>query len=271
MIVNIDVGSGSGGDGAMTTEEQDGFQTVLRYLKALTDQTRLGMLGLLANQKRSVEELAALLDLKPSTVSWHLVRLKEIDLVEMRADGKTHIYRLNKRGLGQLNKLLATPERVASLPDDVEGDAWERKVLRDYFEDGFEEGRLKEIPAYQKKRRVILKWLANLFEWGRRDPEKEVNEILKQYHPDFATLRRDLIGFQHLQRENGVYWRLQPPDERILRQLAGQFDGEKHYTEAEVNTLLKRAYPDFAAVTLRRDLLAVGLLETRAGEYWRAQ
>lgn len=251
----------------MTTEEQDEFQTLLRYLKTLADQTRLRMLGLLANQKRSVEELAALLDLKPSTVSWHLARLKEIDLVEMRADGNTHIYRLNKRGLGQINKLLATPERVALLAEDVEGDAWERKVLRDYFEGG----RLKEIPSYQKKRRVILKWLANLFEWGRMYPEKEVNEILKQYHPDFATLRRDLIGFQLMQRENGVYWRLQPRDEAMLRQIAEQFEWERRYTESEVNAALTRTYPDFAATTLRRDLLAVGLLETRVGEYWRAK
>ncbi|MGN6757722.1 MAG: DUF2087 domain-containing protein, partial [Thermomicrobiales bacterium] len=38
-------------------------------------------------------------------------------------------------------------------------------------------------------------------------PEAEVNEIIKCYHPDAATLRRELIGHQLLARERGVYWR----------------------------------------------------------------
>src|SRR6516162_10065825 len=84
------------------TTPSDDLQTLLVYL-----QTRLRILGLLAAERRSVEELAALLDLKPSTVSWHLARLKEIGLVEMRAQGNTHIYRMNSKGLGRINRLLA--------------------------------------------------------------------------------------------------------------------------------------------------------------------
>ena len=96
--------------------------TLLVWVKTPADKTRLRMLGMLAEQKRSVEELAALLDLRPSTVSWHLARLKEIGLVAMQAEGNTHVYRLNGKGLGRINKLLAAPERVAML-DDVEAQA----------------------------------------------------------------------------------------------------------------------------------------------------
>jgi hypothetical protein len=35
-----------------------------------------------------------------------------------------------------------------------------------------------------------------------------VNEIIGRHHPDFATLRRELIGANLLAREAGVYWRL---------------------------------------------------------------
>ncbi len=51
----------------------DDLQTLLVYLKTLADQTRLRILGLLAAEKRSVEELATLLDLKPppSRGIWH--------------------------------------------------------------------------------------------------------------------------------------------------------------------------------------------------------
>ncbi|WIG59315.1 MAG: hypothetical protein OJF49_002062 [Ktedonobacterales bacterium] len=186
----------------MTQEEQDELQTLLVYLKTLADQTRLRILGLLAAEKRSVEELAALLDLKASTVSWHLARLKEIDLVVMKAEGNTHVYRMNGRGLGRINKLLAAPERAVMI-GDVEADAWERKVLRDFVE----EGRLKGIPAYRKKRQIIVRWLVGQFQQGRTYTEKEVNEMIARYHPDTAYLRRELVGEKLMQREHGMYWR----------------------------------------------------------------
>lgn len=193
----------------MTDQERDDLQTLLVYLKTLADETRLRILGLVATQRRSVEELAALLDLRPSTISWHLARLKEIGLVQMRAEGPTHLYRMNGRGLGRIHKLLGAPERLA-LVGDVEEDAFERKVLSDFLE----AGRLKEIPAYRKKRQIILRWLVRQFEYGRQYPEAEVNEIIKRYHPDTATLRREMVGEKLMAREHGVYWRTEP-DERV--------------------------------------------------------
>jgi hypothetical protein len=188
----------------MTSDERDDLQTLLRYLKTLADQTRLRLIGLVATQPRSVEELAALLDLTPATVSWHLGKLKEMELAEMRAEGTTHVYRLNGKGLGRINRLLGSPERVALWAEDVAGDAWERKVLGDFIHNG----RLKEIPAYRKKRQVILRYLAGQFAEGETYPEKEVNAILQRYHPDSATLRRELVGYGVLGRDHGVYWRV---------------------------------------------------------------
>src|SRR5215467_1145263 len=127
-------------------EEQ--FQALLQFFKALADENRLKILGLLANREASVEELAALLNLKAPTVSHHLNKLKDLELVEMRADGNTHLYRLKPETLRGLNKELLSPERVASLVDDPGSDAWESKVLRDYFVGE----RLKEIPSSLKKR-----------------------------------------------------------------------------------------------------------------------
>ena len=189
-----------------TPLQEDDLQELLRYLKALADQSRLRLIGILANGERSVEELAALLDLRAATVSHHLYLLKELDLVTMRAEGNTHVYRLNGKGLDRINKLLNAPERLAVI-EHAEGDVWERKVLRDFFEGD----RLKGIPAYQKKRLVILKWLANQFEWGRTYTEAEVNVLIKQYHPDTAALRRYLVDYRFMQRDHGIYWRLDAP------------------------------------------------------------
>lgn len=241
---------------------QEEFQALLQFFKVLADENRLKLLGILANGERSVEELAALLTLKAPTVSHHLAKLKELHLVSMRSDGNTHYYRLDADALRQTNKLLLTPEKIASLVDDVEGDAWERKVLRDFF-DGT---RLKEIPASPKKRGVILKWFANQFEYGTMYKEAQVNEIIQRHHPDSAFFRRELIGARAglMQRDNNVYWRvsseLAHPAERqrMLKQLAELFESGKVYDEAEVNELIRKQSPDYAF--LRRELLSENLL-----------
>ncbi len=183
---------------------QEEFQVLLQFFKVLADENRLKMIGILADQECSVEELAAMLHLKAPTVSHHLARLKELDLVQMHADGNTHVYRLNAEALRNSNKQLLTPEKMASLVDDVDGDAWERKVLRDFFE-GMQ---LKEIPASRKKRSVILKWFANQFEDGVLYKESQVNEIISRHHIDAAFWRRELVGANLMQRENGYYWRV---------------------------------------------------------------
>lgn len=184
------------------------FQTLLRFFKALANESRLKMVGLLAGRECSVEELAALLQLKEPTVSHHLSILKELNLVQLRPEGNTHWYRLDSEALHSINRSVFSADKIASLVKDVESDAWERQVLSNFLSGD----RLKEIPASRKKRWVILKWLVGEFELGVTYPEANVNEIIKRHHPDCATLRRELIGYQMLQRENGLYWR-QPETE----------------------------------------------------------
>ena len=183
---------------------QEEFQALLQFYKALADETRLKMIGLLAGRECSVEDLAATLGVREPTVSHHLAKLKALNLVRMRAEGTTHFYRLDGEALRAANKDLLTREKLTALVDDIDGDAWERKVLRDFFEGE----RLKEIPASRKKRAVILAWLADRFAPDARYPEVAVKEIIKRHHPDSATLRRELIGGGWMARENGIYWRL---------------------------------------------------------------
>ena len=59
---------------------------VITFFKVFADANRLKIVGLLAQQPYSVEELAALLDLKPSTVSHHLAKLAQIGLVSAKTE-----------------------------------------------------------------------------------------------------------------------------------------------------------------------------------------
>ena len=181
-------------------------ENALEYLKLLANETRLKLLGLLAQRERSVGELAEIVELKEPTVSHHLARLLEAGLVEMRPEGTVHLYRLSGEKLQQLSRDLFTPEKMVSLAGhSVDADAWERKVLGNFLEGE----RLTKIPDTRKKRDVVLRWLATRFEHGRRYAEPEVNEIIKRHHPDSATLRRELVGARLMQRENSVYWRVE--------------------------------------------------------------
>jgi hypothetical protein len=35
-----------------------------------------------------------------------------------------------------------------------------------------------------------------------------VNEILTQFHPDYASLRRYMVDYGMMQRQGGIYWRI---------------------------------------------------------------
>lgn len=67
--------------------------------------------------------------------------------------------------------------------------------------------RLTTIPASASKRLVVLRWLAEKFEFDVTYPERTVNEMLRQHHADYAALRRYLVDAGLLQREQGMYWR----------------------------------------------------------------
>lgn len=238
---------------------------LLGALKALADLSRLRILGALVTEERTVEELAELLDLKAPTVSHHLARLRSLGLVETRAEGVTRWNRLRVEGLERLAKMLAAPEVIATLAADVEGATWERKTLRDFL-DG---DRLKEIPAQLKKRQVILRWLAEQFDWDREYSEAEVNETLKRRHPDSATLRRELIGERLLARDHGRYWRTEPLTEEALARFIRSLEWGRIYTAEELNTAIRQHTRD--ADSARRELLARGSLVTERDRYWLAR
>ena len=76
--------------------------------------------------------------------------------------------------------------------------------LRRYVRDG----RISVIPAKRTARLLLLDRVAQAFEPGRRYPELAVNEILKSFYADHATLRRYLVDEELLSRTpDGTYWR----------------------------------------------------------------
>ncbi len=186
-----------------TVSEQE-FDLLVRFLKVLADKSRLRILGLLSEREYTVKEMAAALGLKEPTVSAHLNMLKWHDMVNMRQEGTAHYYSLRQDDVHRLLQELK-PKAFREDEEDSSSSEFERKVMQSFFV----EGRLKQIPMAHKKMVVILHRLAREFEFGVHYPEKQVNTILQRFHPDYATLRRQLVDNRLLARERGLYWRIE--------------------------------------------------------------
>ena len=178
--------------------------TLLAFFKAMANESRLRIVGLLAERERSVQELAELLELKEPTVSHHLAQLKALGLLSVRVEGVTHWHGLKQDALSDLNRAMLDPKGVTALSKEVTKEPWDDKVLSAFVA---ADGTLTQIPASRRKRWIILRWLVEMFEEGRRYPEKELNAVLLARHWDSATLRREMIGNGMMSRENGIYWR----------------------------------------------------------------
>jgi hypothetical protein len=82
------------------------------------------------------------------------------------------------------------------------------KELRSFFN---EDGTLKQWRSKMKKKLMVVEWLGEKFETGRKYTETEVNIELNQWHSftDPVSLRRMLIEGGVLKRtqDGSEYWK----------------------------------------------------------------
>jgi len=180
-------------------------QELLNFFKALSDANRLKIAGLLARSPLTVEQIAEMLAIHPSTVSHHLSRLTKAGLVSARAEGYYSVYQLETQVIDAMAQRLLERETLPAVSEDVDVDAYDRKVLRNFLTS---DGHIKEFPAQEKKLEVVLRYVLKSFEPGMRYTEKQVNDILMRFNKDYSFLRRSLIESRMLSREAGgaSYW-----------------------------------------------------------------
>jgi predicted transcriptional regulator len=188
---------------------------LLTFFKALSDANRLKIVGLLARQSYTVEQLAAMLGLGASTVSHHLSRLSEAGLVTATARSYYNDYQLKTEKIEKVAHLLLDKETLLAAAGELDNDAQDRTIVSHYL---LPNGQLKTIPAQQKKLYAVLRHIVRDFEPGRRYSEKDVNEKLARYHADTASLRRELISARLMDRESsgGAYWRVEDRAQKSL-------------------------------------------------------
>jgi DNA-binding HxlR family transcriptional regulator len=177
-------------------------EQLLAFFKALADANRLKIIGLLAQNKLSVEELAAALTLRPSTISHHLMILTEAGLVNAHAESYYNVYQLTPGALERMAQRLLAQDTLPSMAAGLDLTAYDQKVLGDFL---LPDGRLKDIPAQRKKREAVLRHVLKSFEPGIPYTEQQINTILERFHKDTATLRRELLVYKMMVRDSGAW------------------------------------------------------------------
>lgn len=179
-------------------------EALLNFFKALCDPNRLRMAALLLDESLTLEEIATRLRLRPADLPRNLAQFEKLELLLQEGDH----YRFDPKALEHLSRTVLAGRRpvVAAHSNDMDADDFARSVVKNY---SLPDGRLKEIPLQEKKLQAILNHVVQVFEPNIRYSEKQVNQALERYHPDFAALRRYLVDHHMIERElDGTsYWR----------------------------------------------------------------
>lgn len=176
---------------------------IVEFHKALGDLTRIRIIALLQQGPLHGQAIAGKLGLKPPTITHHIAKLREVGLIKERRDKNTIYFSLNTKILETSAKAILTVGTGGGTNMEMSVTEEERAtIINNFFT---KDGKLKNYPAQRKKKLVVLAHMAKGLEFGKVYPEKEINEYLKQFHEDYATLRRELIMCQYMYRENNQY------------------------------------------------------------------
>ena len=182
-------------------------RTLITALKALADKDRIRITAALLERRRTPADLAADLRLERRAIERHLARLAAAGFARPAGERERE-WIIDEAVFADLGRRLGELERSGTADDGTAtatGDAEDARVLRSFVVDG----RLVSIPAQEKKRAVILRWLLDrCFAEDRDYPEKEVNQRLGLVHRDVAALRRYLVDARLMTRTAGVYRRV---------------------------------------------------------------
>ncbi|PLR97504.1 DUF2087 domain-containing protein [Bacillus sp. T33-2] len=174
------------------------------FHKAMGDPTRIRIVSLLAGGPLHGQAIAGKLGLTPPTISHHIKKLRDNNVIYERRDKNTIYFHLNVSVIKQQAKALGmlVDREEGELEAMIEENKERQKVLDNFFTI---DGKLKTIPAQRKKKLFVFEHMLKGLKKGRKYEEKELNEYIKQFHEDYATIRREFIINHYMYREKGIY------------------------------------------------------------------
>lgn len=174
---------------------------LVNFHKTLGDPNRIRILTLLAAGPLHGQAIAGKLGLKAPTITHHMAKLRDTGIVYQRKDKNTIYYYIDEKKFRSYSEAL--PSMLYQSDHPKEDDTLKTQAVINNFITA--DGTLKQIPSQRKKKIIILKHLISGLERGKKYPEKEINEYIKKFHPDYATIRREFIINHLMYRENNIY------------------------------------------------------------------
>ena len=163
----------------------------------LAEPTRRRVVATLILGSGSVEEVAARAGISRRDAVEALARLEHAGLAIVGSD-RIWVILDEAFAIAARNRQPADP----STEHDEQPDG-HKAVLNQCIRDG----KIVHWPTKRTRRVVVLEYLAQSFEPGRRYSEAEVNAILRPFDDDVAMLRRWLYDESFIDRGDGLYWR----------------------------------------------------------------
>ncbi|WP_059045852.1 DUF2087 domain-containing protein [Paenibacillus rubinfantis] len=182
---------------------------LVNFHKAVGDVTRIRIIALLQNGPLHGQALAGKLGVTPPTITHHMTKLREADLVYERRDKNTIYFYLNEKSLTLQAQAILKIGKALPEAEDKHEEAARKAAIQDNF--FYRDGTLKHLPAQRKKKLIVLERLIKGLEPHRKYTEKEINEYIRNFHEDYATIRREFIMNHFMYRENDIY-ELNPPE-----------------------------------------------------------
>jgi len=174
---------------------------MLEFVKALSHADRLRVVGVLARKPATAKEISETLGMPFRDVVQHLAMLSHAGVVLEQNDA----WSLDSASMENMSRRQFEGQRESYVPAPDLRDK-PRKVLAAYLNP---DGTIRQLPAQDEKLRIILDYVLQAFTPGVIYTEKEVNMIIRRFHLDTASLRREMIDRAMLQRKSdgSQYWR----------------------------------------------------------------
>jgi hypothetical protein len=170
--------------------------------KALADPTRLRLAALIVDRARCGQDLASELGISAPTASHHLRVLRDAGLVREARHTPYTFFELDLGALQRAVKAVSDRRSVRVIAAEAHPlPEAERKVLRTFF-DG---PRLISIPAQRKKKEIVFEEILRRIPRRKEYGEQELSRYIEAIHPDFCTIRRELIMGRYMTRADGRY------------------------------------------------------------------
>ena len=163
----------------------------------------------LISQGLTDKEIATKLGVAASTVRNHRYKLREkekqaklfLSMMELLSTNtKKSICKMDDEEICDAHNSATTLDDRYNITDREK-----IQTIKSYMTD---EGALKNFPAKEKKKIILLEEIMKNFSTGKIYSEKDINKILKRIYEDNATIRRYLIEYGFLDRSKDCsrYW-----------------------------------------------------------------